>query len=291
MAVFSNVLNQFPSKPVMEGAGVRVRRSLGGGELRTYDPYLLLDEFDSIHPSDYMAGFPWHPHRGMETVTYMLSGEVEHADSLGNKGVISSGGVQWMTAGSGIIHQEMPRKWQGRMRGFQLWVNLPARLKMKNPKYRGVEAGDMQSVDLGNGVTANVIAGKLEGTTGPIHDLSTAASYVHFRIPSKTDFEIPLEKSHSAFAYVFDGAGDFGGARVAAGSMATLSNGDLLSVKSTNPKDSLEFLLIAGKPIGEPVAWGGPIVMNTQAELEAAFAELDEGTFLKSKPKFAGGNP
>jgi hypothetical protein len=244
----------------------------------------MLDDFHSEDPDDYIAGFPWHPHRGMETVTYMLGGKVEHGDSMGNKGVIGPGDLQWMTAGSGIIHQEMPQRTKGMLAGFQLWVNLPARQKMMDPRYRDVKASDPPVVKLKNGVSVKVIAGEVEGTMGPVRDIVVESQYLDVAVPADKDFEHPIKKGHTAFAYVLEGEGRFApGSKTSVGPEHVLLFGDGDSVGIRALAGPLRFLLVSGKPLGEPVAWGGPIVMNTQEELELAFEEYDMGTFLKYK--------
>jgi hypothetical protein len=249
-----------------------------------FDPFLMLDDFHSDNPEDYLAGFPWHPHRGIETVTYMLGGRVEHGDSLGNKGAIGPGELQWMTAGSGIVHQEMPQKTAGMLAGFQLWVNLPAKRKMMDPRYRDIKAQDPPVVTQQSGVRVKVIAGEVDGSIGPVEDIVVDPQYLDISIPVGKSFEHPVKKGHTAFAYVVDGEGDFGqDPRSVAGpeSILLFGDGDRVIIRASDRP--LRFLLVSGKPIGEPVAWGGPIVMNTQEELELAFEEYDNGTFLKHK--------
>jgi quercetin 2,3-dioxygenase len=263
---------------VIEGAGVRLRRVLGNDKTSTLDPFLLLDHFGSDDPKDYIKGFPWHPHRGMETVTYMWAGEVEHSDSIGNSGVIKSGDVQWMTAGSGILHQEMPRKYNGLMQGFQLWVNLPARKKMTDPKYRGIEKEEILIVQK-NGLKIKVLSGKINGTIGPVRDLSIDVEYFDVELASGKIFEHATARTRTVFAYVVSGTIDVQNKTIAHGHCAIFSNGDLVRIGS---KDSARFLFVTGEPLKEPVAWRGPIVMNTQEELNKAFAELNAGTFIKT---------
>jgi hypothetical protein len=267
-------------QPTVEGAGVRLSRVFGRADARL-DPFLLLDAFGSDDPADYVAGFPWHPHRGIETVTYMLDGQVEHQDSIGNSGVIGPGDVQWMTAGGGILHQEMPLRSE-RLRGFQLWVNLPAANKMTPPRYRGLTAGEIPTVDLGDGITAKLIAGQVRAVAGPVSDLSVDVTYLDVAMPGTRRLETPIAPGHNAFAYVYEGKGRFGAAaasEVAAGQLAVLGPGDGVTVE-TGPLDA-RFLLVSGRPLREPVAWGGPIVMNTQEELRKAFEELRAGTFIR----------
>jgi redox-sensitive bicupin YhaK (pirin superfamily) len=262
-----------------EGAGVKLKRVLGNDKNSTLDPFLLLDHFGSDNPKDYIKGFPWHPHRGIETVTYMWTGEVEHGDSMGNKGVIKSGDVQWMTAGSGIIHQEMPQKYNGLMQGFQLWVNLPAKKKMIDPKYRGIEREQI-SIFQRDGVRIKVIAGKVDGTEGPVRDLAIAIEYFDVELAPGKVFEQAAPKSRTAFAYVVNGSIEVLDKTIMAGQCAVFGKGDLVKIAS---KLGSRFLFVSGEPLKEPVAWRGPIVMNTQAELDKAFEELDIGTFIKTK--------
>jgi redox-sensitive bicupin YhaK (pirin superfamily) len=272
------------SKSAMDGAGVQLNRVFGHPEVPDFDPFLLLDDFGSENPDDYLAGFPWHPHRGIETVTYMLTGEVEHGDSLGNQGVIRSGDVQWMTAGSGIIHQEMPRRVQGRMRGFQLWVNLPAASKMMEPRYRDVPADTIPEANPGSGIQVKVIAGEIDGVRGPVQDVVADPTYLDFTVAPGIEFEHPTPESHTVFAYVVDGAGNFGtdkAQQVVRGQVALTGDGTSLRISSGD--SPLRFLLVSGRPLGEPVAWNGPIVMNTGEELAAAFREYRDGTFTARK--------
>jgi len=270
------------SKPTIEGAGVHLRRVFGYYERGLLDPFLLLDHFSSDDPKDYVAGFPWHPHRGIETVTYMIDGTVEHGDSLGNTGAIHSGDVQWMTAGSGIIHQEMPKSYEGTMRGFQLWVNLPKEKKMMRPRYRGIAAHDIPEVELDNKVKVKIISGEKNGTRGPLRDLVVDSTYLDIRIPAKTRFVNPIHPEHTAFAFVFEGEGFFDDAEskvILPGTLALFDRGNTVTI--TTKEKSVRFLLVSGKPIGEPIAWRGPIVMNTEDELSTAFEEYYDGTFIK----------
>jgi len=270
------------SRPTIEGAGVRLRRAFGYNEVPRFDPFLMLDDFHSDNPDDYLAGFPWHPHRGIETVTYMLGGNVEHGDSLGNKGVIGPGDLQWMTAGSGIIHQEMPQKTKGMLAGFQLWVNLPARQKMMGPRYRDIKASDPPVVTLQGGISVKVIAGEIGGAKGPVRDIVVEPQYLDVKVPVGKGFEHPIKTGHTAFAYVIEGEGRFEpGAKEAMGPEHIVLFGDGDSVSITALGAPLRFLLVSGRPLKEPVAWGGPIVMNTQEELRLAFDEYQRGTFLK----------
>jgi redox-sensitive bicupin YhaK (pirin superfamily) len=279
-----DVVTVLTSTPTVEGAGVRLRRVFGFSEVPRFDPFLLLDDFGSDNPDDYMAGFPWHPHRGIETVTYMLAGEVEHGDSLGNDGVIGPGDVQWMTAGGGIIHQEMPRRVDGRMRGFQLWVNLPAADKMMEPRYRDVLAAAIPEVTVGNGVAVKVIAGEVDSVRGPVSDVIVDPEYLDIRLEAGAELERTTAKGHTVFAYAVEGHGRVGpgrGHELSGGQLALFSDGT--SVGAAAGDDGLRFLLVSGRPLGEPVAWHGPIVMNTDEELAAAFSEYREGTFIASR--------
>jgi redox-sensitive bicupin YhaK (pirin superfamily) len=262
----------------LEGAGVKLKRVLGNNDVSTLDPFLLLDHFGSDNSEDYIKGFPWHPHRGMETVTYMWAGEVEHGDSMDNKGVIKSGDVQWMTSGSGIIHQEMPQKYSGLMQGFQLWVNLPAKKKMVDPKYRGILKEQIPMVQK-DGLKIKVIAGKMAGIQGPVRDLAIDIEYFDIELAPGKAFEHATAKDDTVFAYVVEGAVEVQGKNIMQGQCVGFGKGD--SVKICSTKGS-HFLFVSGKPLNEPVAWRGPIVMNTQEELDTAFKELDLGTFIKS---------
>jgi quercetin 2,3-dioxygenase len=288
------------SKPTVEGAGVRLRRAFGFGNTTDFDPFLLLDDFRNDRPDDYLAGFPWHPHRGIETITYVLAGTVEHGDSMGNQGAISPGDVQWMTAGRGIIHQEMPRgDAQGRMHGFQLWANLPARLKMTAPRYQEVKVGEIPVVTEDDGTSARIVCGTFWGKKGPVDGIAAEPVYLDVTVPPGKRRTLPVETTRHAFAYVFEGSGKFCNASgplavptesaswsdttppVEADnrSLILFDRGDEVTVQAG--ENGIRFLLVSGKPLGEPVAWYGPIVMNTQAELRQAFEELDRGTFLK----------
>jgi redox-sensitive bicupin YhaK (pirin superfamily) len=263
----------------LEGAGVKLKRVLGNNENSTLDPFLLLDHFGSDNPEDYILGFPWHPHRGMETITYMWTGEVEHGDSIGNKGMIKSGDVQWMTAGSGIIHQEMPKKYEGLMQGFQLWVNLPAKKKMIDPKYRGIENKQIPIAQT-YGAKVKVIAGRVGSTTGPVHDLAIEIEYFDVELPAGKSFEHSVPENNTVFAYVVEGSVDISECQVLQGQCSVLGEGNIVKIRSL--KDS-RFLFVSGEPLREPVAWRGPIVMNTEEELDEAFEELELGTFIKTK--------
>jgi redox-sensitive bicupin YhaK (pirin superfamily) len=272
------------SEPTLEGAGVRLRRAFGFGDTSDFDPFLLLDDFRNDKPDDYRVGFPWHPHRGIETITYVLEGTVEHSDSLGHRGVISAGDIQWMTAGSGIIHQEMPRgDGQGRMYGFQLWANLPSSLKMTVPRYQEIKSGDIPVVKESDGTQVRVVCGRFGNTTGSVQGVAADPTYLDVSIAPEKMRNIPLNPSHNAFAYVFGGSGKFGSPAVDGEnrSLIVFGPGGEIAVHAGN--DGVRFLLVSGKPLKEPVAWYGPIVMNTQAELETAFKELENGTFLKQE--------
>jgi hypothetical protein len=275
----------FKSQPAVEGAGVHLRRAFGFAEVPLFDPFLMLDDFRGDKPDQYLKGFPWHPHRGIETITYMLEGEVEHGDSLGNKGTIRPGDVQWMTAGSGIIHQEMPKgDAKGRMGGFQLWANLPAARKMMDPRYRDVKREQIPVVRLKNGIEIRVISGEIGGTKGPVEDIVIEPQYLDVSVPRNSEFRHAARRGHTVFAYIFEGSGRFdeqSSGSAAGGSLVLFSDGDRVAV--TTSEEPVRFLLISGKPIGEPVAWRGPIVMNTSEELRIAFDEYSNGTFIKHR--------
>lgn len=269
-------------QPTTEGAGVRLNRVFGYHEAPRLDPFLMLDDFRSDRAEDYLKGFPWHPHRGIETITYVLKGDVEHGDSLGNTGVIGSGDVQWMTAGSGIIHQEMPKgDADGAMYGFQLWANLPAAQKMMPPRYRGIAADQIPEVELENGARAKVIAGTVGATRGPVDDIVIDPQYIDCTLPAGATFNHPTDPDYTAFIYVIGGKGQTAGVPIANGTLVLFDSGDQLSVSAAG--EPLRFLLLTGKPLHEPVAWRGPIVMNTPAELETAFREYQAGTFIKNR--------
>jgi redox-sensitive bicupin YhaK (pirin superfamily) len=261
-------------------------RAFGYYEVTKLDPFLLLDDFHSADPRDYVAGFPWHPHRGIETVTYMIRGNVDHGDSIGNSGTIGSGDVQWMTAGSGIVHQEMPREYLGMMQGFQLWVNLPASNKMMDPRYRGITRDQVPTSRPTKGVEVKVIAGKVGRVEGPVRDLVVEAEYLDVAVGPGMEFDRAIRNGNSAFAYVFEGQGFFDPSNrgpAGAGSLVMFGDGD--QVESKAGRDGMRFLLVSGKPIREPVAWRGPIVMNTEKELDIAFEEYWSGRFIKSGAK------
>jgi quercetin 2,3-dioxygenase len=278
------------SRPTREGAGVHLRRVFGFDEVPLFDPFLLLDDFRSDNPDHYLAGFPWHPHRGIETITYVLCGNVEHGDSMGNKGVISDGCTQWMTAGSGIIHQEMPRgNYEGKMEGFQLWANLPRTHKMMPPRYRDIKSGDVPEVELDNGIKIKVIAGKVNGSRGPVSDVVIDPEYLDVTVPAEATFTHATNRGHTVFAYAIAGEGYFDEGRetmIGNGTACLYHDGTSVSVAAG--KEGVRFLIISGKPIKEPVAWYGPIVMNTDEELEAAFDEYREGTFIKQERNSQG---
>ena len=266
----------------MEGAGVRLKRAFGFQEVPQLDPFLLLDDFGSDDPHDYLAGFPWHPHRGIETVTYMLKGKVEHGDSMGNSGIIETGDVQWMTAGSGIVHQEMPKQIDGYVKGFQLWVNLPASQKMMGPRYREVKESEIPEIVLDQGIRVKVVCGEVEGVKGPVRDIVVDPEYLDVAMPGDSVFEHKVNDGYRAFAYTIEGSGVFDpiyGKPVEKDHLIIFNEEG--RVKITSGDSGLRFLLISGKPINESVAWYGPIVMNTQKELEIAFQEYREGTFTK----------
>jgi quercetin 2,3-dioxygenase len=292
----------FKSKPTIEGAGVHLKRAFGFSEVPMFDPFLLLDDFRSINPKHYEKGFPWHPHRGIETITYVLRGRVEHGDSMGNRGIISSGEIQWMTAGSGIIHQEMPKgDPEEVMFGFQLWANLPASHKMMEPRYREVKSEEIPEVVLGNGAKIKIICGQAGGKRGPVRDIVTDPEYLDISVPPRSEFTHLTKPGHTAFAYVIEGEACFCGEKnpfvyeiqganyfdiqrdplLGNHTLVLFADGDHVTVSTE--KEHTRFLLISGNPIGEPVAWYGPIVMNTKEELKLAFEEYQDGTFIKHK--------
>jgi quercetin 2,3-dioxygenase len=279
-----SIRQRFPGRPTLEGAGVRLRRSFSNNEVPLFDPFLLLDRFGSSNPADYLAGFPWHPHRGIETVTYVLDGRVEHGDTLGNSGVIGSGDVQWMNSGSGIIHQEMPKEIDGPMSGFQLWVNLPAKEKMSVPAYRGLTAGEIPEVTTDHGDRVKVVAGTFDRVEGPVRGIPVDPTYLDVRVPSGGEFELPTDPNYTVFAHAIDGRGGFAGsdtAPVAAGETVLFGPGG--PVRARAGPDGMRFLLVSGRPLHEPVAWYGPIVMNTSAELQTAIRELRDDSFIKHR--------
>lgn len=308
------------SKPTLEGAGVHLRRAFGFGNTSEFDPFLLLDDFRNDNPDDYLAGFPWHPHRGIETITYVLAGTVDHGDSLGNRGSLGAGDVQWMTAGSGILHQEMPKgDPKGRMHGFQLWANLPSSLKMTKPRYQDVVAGDIPEITDDDGTRVRVVCGDFWGRSGPVVGVAADPRYLDVFVPPGVRKRLQVETTRNAFAYVFEGSGTFrdaseprgvqteqvdsaqsaadagagflaspkphgeGGSRLADDvdnrSLVVFDRGDEIVVQAGD--HGIRFLLVSGQPIEEPVAWYGPIVMNTQEQLQQAYTELRKGTFIK----------
>ena len=287
------------AQPTIEGAGVKLHRAFGFGDTNETDPFLLFDDFRNERPADYLAGFPWHPHRGIETITYVLSGEVTHADSLGNAGSLGAGDVQWMTAGRGILHQEMPQgDPQGRMHGFQLWANLPSSLKMTSPRYQDVNSGSIPEVVDDDGTRVRVVCGEFWGRKGPVDGIATDPSYLDVSVPPGRRKTLPVDTRRNAFAYVFEGSGTFRDASAPFGvlteqpgpietvarehtgnrSLVLFDAGDEVTVQAGEA--GIRFLLVSGRPLEEPVAWYGPIVMNTQAELRQALAELRAGTFI-----------
>jgi redox-sensitive bicupin YhaK (pirin superfamily) len=284
MADVRKINTVFKSKPTMEGAGVRLKRVFGYHETELMDPFLLLDHFGSDNPDDYLKGFPWHPHRGIETITYMIEGKVRHEDSLGNSGTIETGDVQWMTAGSGIIHQEMPNRSNGMMMGFQLWANLPSSNKMMHPRYQDVKASQIPEVETGSGAKVRIICGKIDGTCGPVSEIVTDPEYMDVIVPAGKEFSHSVKEGHTVFAYVFEGSGYFDVDKehlIETDHLVLFEDGDQIIAKSGD--EQLRFLLVSGMPIGEPIEWYGPIVMNNREELELAFREYREGSFIKHK--------
>jgi quercetin 2,3-dioxygenase len=268
----------------VEGAGVHLHRAFGYYEVPQFDPFLMLDDFRAGRPEDYLAGFPLHPHRGIETVTYMLEGTIEHGDSMGNKGSINAGDIQWMTAGSGILHEEMPKPVDGKMGGFQLWVNLPRTNKMMDPRYQEIRRAKIPTVSPGKGVDIRVICGTAVGVTGPVKNIVADPQYLDITLGPERVFTLPVPELHTVFAYVISGEGTFDadeGHPVRNRDVVLFSTGNSVWMRSR--EKGLRFLLISGKPIGEPVAWRGPIVMNTREELRQAFNEVEDGTFIKKK--------
>jgi len=290
------------SEPTLEGAGVRLRRAFGFGTTKDFDPFLLLDDFRNENPEDYLAGFPWHPHRGIETITYVLAGSVNHGDSLGNRGTLGAGDVQWMTAGSGILHQEMPKgDPSGRMHGFQLWANLPASMKMTDPRYQDVPSGEIPEITDDDGTVVRVVCGEFRGRTGPVDGIAANPRYLDVQVPAGKRKTLKVETDRHAFAYVFDGAGSFRDASqpqavrtdvvgergnqtidmVGNRSLVLFDNGDEVTVQAGDA--GIRFLLVSGEPLKEPVAWRGPIVMNTEEEIRQAYLDLHMGTFIKNR--------
>jgi quercetin 2,3-dioxygenase len=300
MKALRKVNEIWKSKPTIEGAGVHLRRAFANSQSPKLDPFLLLDDFHSNTPADYLSGFPWHPHRGIETITYVLNGNVEHGDSMGNQGSISSGDVQWMTAGSGIIHQEMPKgDGSGRMWGFQLWANLPASHKMMLPRYQDVKSREIPEVMIEGGIRIRVISGTVGGVQGPVQNVVIDPEFLDVSIPAHTVFLHPIKRGHTAFAYVIDGKGYFDRERnpynvkdaeistyseveaFGPETLITYTDGDEIMVAAK--AESVRFILVSGKPLKEPIAWYGPIVMNTREELKIAFEEYEKGTFIKHR--------
>jgi quercetin 2,3-dioxygenase len=275
------VVRSSKGNPTSDGAGVRLKRAFGPEDVDLLDPFLLLDHFGSNNPEDYMAGFPMHPHRGMETITYMLKGSVEHRDSTGRKGLIKAGDIQWMTAGSGILHQEMPQRSEDGVNGFQLWVNLPRAQKMMSPRYRDVTREMIPEIDVGGGAKVKVVAGRVDGVSGPVKDLVVPVEYLDVTLSEGGSIEREIPSEHNAFAYVFEGSARFApGPFLEKEHLAIFGKGEGVTVEAG--PNGARFLLVSGKPIKEPIAWGGPVVMNTEEELQTAFREIDNGTFIKS---------
>ena len=274
------VIRIIEPQPVVEGAGVRLKRSIAGAALDYLDPFLLFDHFGSDNPRDYLAGFPMHPHRGIETVTYMLAGVVTHRDSLGNAGTIGAGDVQWMTAGRGIMHEEMPQPKDGRMAGFQLWVNLPARLKMTRPRYQEVAAAQIPEAQLAGGVRVRVIAGRVGDAVWPVTEIAADPAYLDVTLPADAAFTHAIPRGHTAFAYLFGGSGVFGGGETAVGQPKLLVFGDGDLIQARGGRVGVRFLLISGQPLGEPIARYGPFVMNTREEIMQTLEDLRNGTFV-----------
>ncbi len=290
------------AQPTIEGAGVKLRRAFGFGNTSDFDPFLLLDDFRNEHPEDYLAGFPWHPHRGIETITYVLKGTVNHGDSLGNTGTLGAGDVQWMTAGSGILHQEMPKgDQQGKMHGFQLWANLPSSLKMTSPRYQDVPALEIPEITDDDGTVVRVVCGSFWGKKGPVDGIAADPRYLDVWVPPGKRKTLPVETSRHAFAYIFEGSGTFSNSskpfdvktdnvgeigttpseETGNRTLVLFENGDEVTIQAGN--QGIRFLLVSGKPLEEPVAWYGPIVMNTEEQLRQAYAELHNGTFIKKR--------
>jgi hypothetical protein len=287
--------------PAVEGAGVKLRRAFGFGNTSDFDPFLLFDDFRNDRPADYLAGFPWHPHRGIETITYVLAGTVNHGDSLGNRGALGAGDVQWMTAGSGILHQEMPQgDPQGRMHGFQLWANLPSSLKMTTPRYQDVTSGDIPEITDDDGTVVRIICGNFWGKSGPVDGIAADPRYLDITVPAGKRKVLPVATTQHAFAYVFEGSGTFRDSSRPLGvqtedmasseitrdetgnrSLVLFDRGDDVTVQAGD--EGIRFLLVSGKPIEEPVAWYGPIVMNTEEQLRQAYTELQNGTFIRPR--------
>lgn len=304
MTEIRKILKVFKSKHTVEGGGVHLKRAFGFSEVPMFDPFLLMDDFRSDNPEYYLKGFPWHPHRGIETITYVLNGKVEHGDSMGNNGIISAGDLQWMTAGSGIIHQEMPKgDPNGLMGGFQLWANLPANHKMMDPRYRDIKSKHIPEVVMENGTRIRIISGKFGEIEGPVRDIVIDPEYLDISVSAGSEYIHPTKRRHKVFAYVIEGKGYFckdknpfsyeieginyfdmqRNPSIGNGTVILFDDGDQVIVSTET--DPVRFLLISGKPIGEPVAWYGPIVMNTQDELRVAFEEYRNGTFIRNPVK------
>ncbi|MDZ7823440.1 MAG: pirin family protein [Ahrensia sp.] len=294
-----------PAQPTLEGAGVHLSRAFGFGDPALADPFLLFDDFRNDVPAHYAKGFPWHPHRGIETITYVLAGSVDHADSLGNAGSLGPGSVQWMTAGSGILHQEMPKgDASGKMHGFQLWANLPSNLKMTSPRYQDIHGGDLPEIMEDDGTIVRVVVGNFWGKQSPVDGIAAEPQYLDITVPAGKKKSFKIDTYRSAFAYIFGGSGSFRDASKPFGvlvekevagnelhvrdmtgdrTLVVFDKGDTVTVQAG--EQGIRFLLISGKPIQEPVAWHGPIVMNTREELQQAFAELRGGTFIKESAR------
>jgi len=297
------IVSKTHARPTMEGAGVKLHRVFGFGDTSLTDPFLMMDDFRNENPEDYQKGFPWHPHRGIETITYVLAGTVDHADSLGNAGSLGPGSVQWMTAGSGIMHQEMPQgDPTGRMHGFQLWANLPASMKMTQPRYQDISAKDIPEITDDDGTRVRIVVGEFWGQYGPVDGIAAEPQYLDIQIPPNVRKTLPVDTYRSAFAYVFDGNANFKNASAPTGvlvekevdgeeihlrdmtgnrTLVIFDNGDEITVQAG--EQGVRFLLVSGKPIQEPVAWHGPIVMNTQDEIRQALSDLKSGNFIRNQ--------
>ena len=278
-----SIAETLEARPTMDGAGVRLMRVFGNSEVNRFDPFLLLDDFRSDDPNDYIAGFPWHPHRGMETVSYMISGKMRHGDSMGNSGVIEGGGIQWMTAGGGIVHQEMPEQEEGLLWGTQLWVNLPSSSKLMAPRYQDIQPSEVPEVPLEGGGAVRVLAGAFADQVGPVKDVIVSPLYLDVELTGGEKFSLSVSAEKNAFAYLLEGSGVFAPDADATQSKHVVRYGPGNEVEVVAGMDGVRFLLVAGKPLKESVAWRGPIVMNTQEELMEAFEEYRNGTFLKSQ--------
>ena len=268
-----------------DGAGVKLTRIFAHDHTKLTDPFLLLDHFGSDNPDDYVKGFPWHPHRGIETVTYMLGGTVEHGDNIGNSGAIGPGDIQWMTAGGGVFHQEMPKPSKGMMHGLQLWVNLPAKNKMMEPRYRGILENEVPVVRIPGG-EVRVIAGTYKNVTGPVHELVVDIEYLDVRLEKGIALSHTAKKGYTTFCYLIEGTGEFDDMKLEQAQLILFTEAGSIAIKAI---EDMHYIFVTGKQLNEPIAWGGPIVMNTQEELKIAFRELDGGTFIKKKQKTTGG--